>query len=566
MNPADSLLALGIVVALAAFFGAWATFFRLPLIIAYIIAGLILGPLLFKNSTDQTFALLRDLGLSFLLFLVGLEIKTAELKQYGRQSIIASTVQIFATAALAFGFSLLLGFSAIASFYIAVAITFSSTVIVVKLLSEKRDLDSLYGKLTVSMLLLQDLAAIFLLILIPALGARGEFSASSFVITIIVGTVLVSLIYLLSRKVLPYIFERVARNLELLFLTSIAWLFLVAAVSAKLNFSLEIGAFLAGLGLASLKQEHQIAARIRPLRDFFIVIFFIMLGSQIIVNFELSTLWQALVLTVFVLLVKPSVVLVTLGRLGFKRRTAFMTGVSLAQLSEFSLIILFLGFKTGVISAHVVSVLTLTALLTIGISSYALVFATKIYRRLEHYLRPLELKETQLEKNIKSELEDHVVLIGCDRLGWEVLKQLKKQDKKVLVVDFNPTIINALKEQGIEYLFGDITDPEIWEQANIARAEIVISTVFDPTDSEELLSNLKGVSPKPIVFVTAAEREWAVKLYHRGADYVIVPRILSGHQVAHLLTYQKLTEIKEGKLKEDHLEELRESLEKLNLA
>lgn len=565
MNPADALLALGIVIALAAFFGAWATFFRLPLIIAYILTGLILGPFLFKSSADTSFALMRDLGLSFLLFLVGLEIKTSEFKEFSGKALIAGFLQIFGTAFVGYFLAILLGFSALASFYIAAALAFSSTVIVVKILSEKRDLDSLYGKLTVAILLLQDLAAIILLILLPALGSKGDFNVSSFFITIAVGSILVSLIYLLSRKVLPYLFERVAVNLELLFLTSIAWVLLIAAISAKLNFSLEIGAFLAGLGLASLKQEHQIAARVRPLRDFFIVIFFIILGSQIVVTFQFKILFEALLLSAFVLMIKPLIVLVSLARLGFKRRTAFLSGVSLAQISEFSLIILFLAYKQHVVSSETVSVLTLTALITFGVSSYLLVYATKIYRSVEKYLRFVEVKEVFAEKNVKTELEDHVVLIGCDRLGWEVLKQLKKQGKKVLVVDFNPTIINSLKEAQVDFLFGDVTDPEIWEEANIEKAVLIISTIFDPDDTEELLHNLKDSGSKPIVFVTAAEREWAVKFYRHGADYVIVPRVLSGHQVAHLLTAQKLSAIREGEMKKDHLEELHSSLEKINL-
>ncbi|HSX57747.1 MAG TPA: cation:proton antiporter [Candidatus Saccharimonadales bacterium] len=565
MNPADALLALGIVIALAAFFGAWATFFRLPLIIAYILTGLILGPFLFKSSADTSFALMRDLGLSFLLFLVGLEIKTSEFKEFSGKALIAGFLQIFGTAFVGYFLAILLGFSALASFYIAAALAFSSTVIVVKILSEKRDLDSLYGKLTVAILLLQDLAAIILLILLPALGSKGDFNVSSFFITIAVGSILVSLIYLLSRKVLPYLFERVAVNLELLFLTSIAWVLLIAAISAKLNFSLEIGAFLAGLGLASLKQEHQIAARVRPLRDFFIVIFFIILGSQIVVTFQFKILFEALLLSAFVLMIKPLIVLVSLARLGFKRRTAFLSGVSLAQISEFSLIILFLAYKQHVVSSETVSVLTLTALITFGVSSYLLVYATKIYRSVEKYLRFVEVKEVFAEKNVKTELEDHVVLIGCDRLGWEVLKQLKKQGKKVLVVDFNPTIINSLKEAQVDFLFGDVTDPEIWEEANIEKAVLIISTIFDPDDTEELLHNLKDSGSKPIVFVTAAEREWAVKFYRHGADYVIVPRVLSGHQVAHLLTAQKLSAIREGEMKKDHLEELHASLEKINL-
>jgi Kef-type K+ transport system membrane component KefB len=556
-----AFFAIGLVIALAALLGAWSSFLKLPLILAYIVTGIIVGPFLFKNGVNNDiFLLLRDLGLSFLLFLVGLEINTSELKQFGRQALTTGIVQIVGCALVAFLLSLMLGFSFIASFYVSLALTLSSTVIVVKLLNEKRDYDSLYGKLTVAILLLQDLVAIlFLIIFSDVKTASGNFNLVTLILTVLSGALLLGLIYFLNRKILPYIFERLARNLELLFLSSIAWLFIVVALASSFNFSLEIGAFIAGLGLASLKQEHQIASRVKPLRDFFLVIFFIVLGSQIVVNFSFSILYQALVFSAFVLLIKPVIVLITLGRLGFKRRTGFMTGISLAQVSEFSLIVVFLGLKNGAIDEHLVAVITLTALVTIAVSSYTLVSATKIYRSLERYLKIFETKGEKLEvANLGQELNDHVVLIGCDRLGGEVLKQLQKQGKDVLVVDFNPTIITFLKEAGINHLFGDITDPEIWDQARISKASLVISTVFDPSDTEELLSKIKNLETKPLVFVTAAEKTWAVTFYKRGADYVIIPRILSGHQVAHLLSNQKLAEIRQVELKNDHLEELRE--------
>lgn len=553
-----AFFAIGLVIALAALLGAWSSFLKLPLILAYIVTGIIVGPFLFQGgANNDIFFLLRDLGLSFLLFLVGLEINTSELKQFGKQAITTGIVQIVSTGALAFMLSLLLGFSLVASFYVSVALTFSSTVIVIKLLNEKRDYDSLYGKLSVAILLLQDLVAILFLIIFSGLKTSGSFSITKLVLTAISGTLLFGLIYVLNQKVLPYIFERLARNLELLFLSSLAWLFIVVAASASFNFSLEIGAFIAGLGLASLKQEHQIASRVKPLRDFFLVIFFIVLGSHIVVGFSMTILYQALILSAFVLLVKPLIVLITLGRLGFKRRTGFMTGVSLAQVSEFSLIVMFLGLKNGAVSENLVAVVTLSAVITIAVSSYTLVFATKIFRVLERYLKIFEKKGEKIEVSPAKELDNHVVLIGCDRLGGEILKQLQKQGREVLVIDFNPTIIKFLKEANVNHLFGDITDPDIWDQARIGKATLVISTVFDPNDTEELLSKIKSLNEKPLVFVTSAERNWAISFYKQGADYVIVPRILSGHQVAHLLTSQKLSEIRDGEIKEEHLEELR---------
>lgn len=567
MPTANAFLIIGAVIALSSFLGAWFSFLRFPLILAYIITGIIAGPFLSNDASHQEiFKLMQELGLSFLLFLIGLEIKVDDLKQFGSEAIKTALVQIVATFALAFLLSSFLSLGALASFYIALGLTFSSTVIVVKILTEKRDFDSLHGKISVAILLVQDLVAIGFLVILSGINVGGRgFNLASLLITLLVGASLVALIYFLQRRVLPYLFERLARNLELLFLSSIAWLFLVVAAFASVNFSIEIGAFMAGIGLASLQQEHQIAARIHPLRDFFVVLFFIVLGSQIALDFNFSILWQALVFSLFVLLVKPLVVMVTLGRLGLRRRTSFMVGLSLAQVSEFSLVVLFLALRTGQVDREIVNVVTLTALITIAVSSYGLFFATKIFRKIEKQLKILEVKDIKIEKEISGSLDGHFVLVGSGRLGLEILKQLKKQNKDVLVVDFNPSIVKVLKEMQVDYLFGDITDPDIWEEAQIDKASLIISTVFDPEDTEEILTNIQKFSNKPTVFVTAAERDWAVKFYQQGADYVIVPRILSGHQVAHLLTPTRLEEIREGHIKKEHLEELRETMKKLAL-
>lgn len=565
--PAESaLLGITVVIAIAAFIGAWFSFLRLPLILAYIFTGILVGPVIFKEGNNQLFTLLQDLGLSFLLFLVGLEIKISDLRQYGKLALKTGLAQIILTFVLGLIVSLILKFTLVSSIYIALALTFSSTVIVVKLLHEKRDFESLYGKITTTILLLQDIVAItFLVIVSGSSTSGGKFNLISILLTFLVGGILLLIIYFLSQKVLPQLFERLARNIELLFLSSIAWLLILVSVFNFAHFSIEIGAFLAGIGLASLKEEHQIAARVRPLRDFFIVIFFIILGSHIITDFSIKILGLALILSAFVLIIKPLVVIFALGRSGFKRRVGFMSGIAIAQVSEFSLVLMFLGVKNGHLSQSTVAVVTLTALITIAFSSYILVFATRIYRYLENYLRIFELKTSSVEARVSRELNNHVVLVGAGRLGWEVLKQLDKQTRQTLVIDFNPSVINALKEGGNDYIFGDITDPDIWEEAKIDRASLLICTVFDPEDTEEILTKIKHQTKAPVVFVTAAEREWAIDFYRLGADYVIVPRVLSGHQVAHLLTPQKLSEIQEGKLKHEHLEELRDTLKKFAL-
>ena len=371
METSSAFLLVGVVITLAAFLGAWAIFLKQPIFIAYILAGILAGPIIFHDGGSvETFNLLRDLGLSFVLFLVGLDIKLIDLRQLGRSALVVGFKQIILVLLAGVLLAKLLGFTSIAALYIGVALAFSSTIVAVKLLTEKRDFDSLYGQLTVAILLLQDILAIFALILIAGFG-DGKVSLEKLAITVIVGSILLAVGYYLNKTLLPYVFERIARSLELLFVGSLAWLFIVAAAASFAGFSIEIGAFLAGIGLANLPEEHQIAARIRPLRDFFILIFFILIGARIPLGQLPQIILPSLVLALLVLFLKPLSSLFLLSREGFRKRTSFMVGISIAQVSEFSLIILFLGQKMGHIDDRVAAIVTTTSFLTIAPRSYS---------------------------------------------------------------------------------------------------------------------------------------------------------------------------------------------------
>ncbi len=557
----DIFLDVGIVLALASALAIIARAINQPLLVGYILAGIIAGAIgLFQADTSQqTLHLLAVFGTTFLLFLVGLELRLSDVRIYGPLALIVGVGQIVATAAIGFLLALLLNFQATTAFYIAIALTFSSTVIIVKLLTDRRDLDSLYGKMTVGLLLVQDAVAIIALLLVTSLGSGG--SILSFLETLIRGFILVGLVVFLNKTFLPWLFTKAGRSIEILFITSISWAVIIATLAASLGLSVEIGAFLAGIALANLPQEQQIAARVRPVRDLFVVFFFVLLGVGLTFGNITSLIFPIVVISFFVLIGKPLIVMLIVGRLGFRKRTAFMTAITVAQISEFSLILIALGSSLGKIDKKIVDLTTAVALITILGSSYLITHGTSLYKKLSKYLDLIERKDKieQIQSDEK-EYNDHVVLIGAGRLGWEVVKELQKQKKEILVVEFNPHIIAALKEEGINYLFGDITDPDIFESAAISKADLVISTVFDQGDTNEFLSTIKNLADRPLVFVTAPDHESAVRFYRQGADYVIIPRVLSGHHVAHLLTSEKLADIKKGETREEHLKELRATI------
>lgn len=517
-------------------------FLKQPPLLAYILAGIIIGP--FGNFQLQGQELLRtlgELGIAFLLFTIGLELRLSDLKSVGRVSLITGTAQILFTSVIGYIISIALGFSQIASLYIAIALTFSSTIIIVKLLSDKKDLQSLYGKISVGFLLVQDFFAILLLIFLSSFSAGGA-SALGIFLSLLKGVLLFGLVLFLSKNVFPKILDKIATSSETLFLFSIAWALGLAALVASppLGFSIEIGGFLAGLALANTSENFQILGKIRPLRDFFITIFFVFLGMSMSFS-SISNVWIPILLfSAFVLIGNPLIVMAIMGIMGFRKRTSFLAGLTVAQISEFSLIVVFLGQKIGHISSEIVSIITSVGVITFAASTYLILNGDKIYKILEKGLVIFERKVTTEEDLGEHNYKDHVVLVGVNRVGSSVLDALLKQGEKVLVVDFNPDIVRNLKNRRVKTLFGDISDFEIQDRANLLDAKLIISTVSDIDDNMLLISQIKKLKKRPKVVTIARDDREEEVLKKAGANYVIQPHVLGGKHLAHLIKTNSL--------------------------
>jgi len=554
---------IGFIVVLATILGALSRRFKQPLFLAYIVTGLLVN--LFTNPivpSTQTLSLLSELGIAFLLFIVGLELNPNEIKEMGKPALIIGAGQVGVTTILGVILGLLLGLPFTAALYLALALGFSSTIIVVKLLSEKGEMGALYGRIGVGVLLFQDLVAVIVLILLTGIGT-GSFRFFPFLLTIIKAIAFLFLTWLGSKRFLSGLFKRISNDTELLFIGSIAWCLLLAGVAWAVGFSLEIGAFLAGLTLATTPFRFQIGAKIKPLRDFFILIFFVVLGLE--ANFLPfgKILLPAIICTVFVLIVKPLVLSLLVSFVGYRKRSAFLTGLYLSQVSEFSLILAALGVSLGQITQSNASLITLTAILTIGVSSYAISQDSKLYKFLRHPLSFLETKGRGGVSHHEDELDlaDHVILIGCHRMGIEFWQTLKEHNIPFVVLDFDPKVISMLREKNVPSIFGDMGDPEILELLHIERAKMIISTVSNFTDNLELLEMVQKVNPKLKSVLTAQQVSEGIKLYQAGASYVILPHLLGGHVVTDLLN--KHWENDEGlsKTRERHIKELFERRE-----
>jgi Kef-type K+ transport system membrane component KefB len=523
----------GILIGVATVVSLLMRFLRQPLIVGHIITGFLVGRFalgLFQNI--ETMQLFSELGISFLLFSVGLSLNPKVLRDYGWVALVTGFGQVILTGGVGVIICMLLGFDWVTSLYVGVALAFSSTVIVLKLLSDKGDLDKLYVKLSIGSLLLQDLIAIVLLFVIPFVtGSQGN--GADLVRMLLVGSAAGIGVFVFSHYVIRYLHPYLTRSHELLFLFATSWGICVSALFAELGFSLEGGALIAGVALSTLPSRHEIGARLAPLRDFFIVAFFILLGTRMVVSDFGDILVPAIILSVFVLIGNPLLQLIIMGYMGYRRKTSFQTGMMAAQISEFSLILVALGVSLGQVAPEVLSTVTLIGIITIFISSYLILYSDNIYKYLAPFLKIFERKHVR-EKS-PHVIKNSVIIIGGGRIGYEFIDIFKKEEKNFLVLDHDPETISKLKNLDIPHEFGDANDPDLLEDMKIHDMDLVVSTAPDLETNLVILSMAKPQGKGPIVMVVSHQINNALELYEAGADYVILPHLLGATHAASLI-------------------------------
>jgi Kef-type K+ transport system membrane component KefB len=547
------LVSLGSILIIGAIFAFIVRAFKQPLIPAYIITGILVGPVILGLIKDSSLILsLSEIGVAFLIFTAGLELKFSKLKEVGKTASIGGILQVVLLFLIGFLVSLLLGFSGKAPIYIGLAVAFSSTMIVVKILSDKREINSLHGRLIIGILLIQDIAAIIALIILSS-----DLSINSLLIAFTKAVLFAAIAFILSKVINP-VFRIAAKTPELLLLVSISFLFLfsIGAIFAKL--SLIIGAFLAGVSLANSDYKTEIQGKISPIRDFFAVIFFVALGMQLkLIYLEQKFLILLFVLLILVLIIKPFITMYLVRLFGYKKITAFLTGNSLAQTSEFSLIIVILGLSLRQIDNGLFSIIVLLTILTMSITTYTINYEKKLFEWLGWQLGLLDrLKSKKEELEYLSNDSKKIIIFGCHRMGSLFLKEFEKEKKDILVVDYNPEIIRSLIEKKIPCIYGDFANEEVLEKANAKSAEMIISTIADVDDNKLLIKKTKEINPNALVFVVAGRISEAMLLYKAGADYVILPQVIGGQK-----GYDAIKKIRNGKvdlnaLKKNHIKYL----------
>ncbi|OGE12157.1 hypothetical protein A3G14_01145 [Candidatus Curtissbacteria bacterium RIFCSPLOWO2_12_FULL_38_9] len=554
-------LNLSIILVLATALGVFARKLKQPLILAYITAGILISVFGVFREVDKNFLEpLSNFGIAFLLFLVGIELKLEDLKYIGKAAIFTGFGQIVFTALIGFIIISALGFSMIAAAYMAIAITFSSTVIIIKLLTEKHDLQSLYGKIVVGFLLVQDFVAILALMVLSGFSDGQAPSLGGIFWILVKGFLLVVFTYIVTRYLLKTVFKLTSTSVELLFVSAIAWAFLLSALAEAAGFSIAIGAFLAGVAIASSPYRIQISARVKPLRDFFIIIFFILLGASLSTGIVGLVPSQIIILSLFILIGNPLVVIAIMLTLGFRNRTSFLASVTVAQISEFSLILMAVGSSLGHVTSAHVALVAAVGMVTITLSSYLILYGDKIYRFVSPYMTKM-FPENDRDPYVmhRDKLKNHVILIGAEQMGSDILKFLDKkiEDKdQIVVVDFNPEIYKSVKAGGYNAVFGDITDPEVLEELELARAKLLVITDSDEEDNFHIIRFARDKNFKGPIISTSYWMHDAVKIYETGADYVVVPELVGGKHASRILAdyWEDLKELKKEKSK--HFEDL----------
>lgn len=530
-------IVLGLTAALA-----WVTkWLRQPLLIAYIVAGILSGPLLLNivHKEQELYQVFAQFGVIFLLFVVGLGLNFTYLKKIGKVASFVGVSQIILTTGCGFGLLYLLGFRGSSGLYLAIASVFSSTIIITKLLADKKQLDSVYGRYTVGLMLVQDILAIIIVIILNVLQAGQGNIVWSLALFVLKAAGMILFVVISARFILPAILSRIAHSAEFLFLFALAWCLGVTTLARLLGFSLETGAIMGGLALGSSPFQSEIISRIKPLRDFFLIIFFVILGSEMNFSRIGPLLVPAFLFSVFILVGNPFILYCLFRRAHFTRRNSFLSGLTAGQVSEFGFVLLFAGQALGLVGDNDVSFFTLVALLTILVSSYAITYNERLFDIFQPIFAYFK-RDAHSQEEVRMPVYD-IWVIGAHRIGWRICQALQRKKASFAVVDYNPETVAEVKEKGMTAYFGDVSDVEFLAELPLDKAKLIISTIPDPHDQLTFIKQVRAQGKKVYIVANLTHAKFRESLYGAGADYVMLPHVLGGELVADLIKKHSLT-------------------------
>ncbi len=531
-----------LLILVAAGLGLLASRLKQPLILAYIVIGVAAGPALVGwAAPPEALGLLSEFGVTLLLFAVGLKLDPALVRHLGPVAVATGLGQIGFTAAAGFGLCLALGYDPVVSLYIAIALTFSSTIIVVKLLSDKREIDSLHGRMAMGVLIVQDIAVVIALMVLGSLReAPGVPLAHAAALTLAKLAAAAALVFAALRYVVPHVARRAAASSELLLLASIAWGVLLAAGGEVAGFSKEVGAFLAGFTLATTPFRDAVAGRLAGLRDFLLLFFFIDLGLRLEVGALGSGLAAAAVLSLFVLIGKPLIVMAIMGYTGFRARTGLLAGLTVAQVSEFSIVFIAMGVTVGHVGSGALALTTTVAIITIAVSTHLILRSERLYGLLAPWLRVFERRVAYREA--RAGLGAHelaapdVLVVGMGRYGRRLAEQLHRAGQRVLGVDFDPELARRATLGPVPMYFGDAGDAGLLDALPLEGTRWVAITLPDADDALALVNSLRQHRFAGRIALAARSEADLRRLGRARPDLLLKPFDDAADQAARLLS------------------------------
>lgn len=520
---------LSLVLALAAGTSIVMRLLRQPLILSYIVTGLVAGPSVLNLIHSQAaFESFSQIGIALLLFIVGLGLNVATIRSLGKPILLVTAIKSAVIGGGSYGLCYLLGFSPIESLIIATGALFSSTIVIIKTLTDEKAISRLYGSLTIGLALIEDVLATIALLVVTA--SSGGASLSDFESLFMRGVLLAISLTIAGTIILPRLSRFFAESQEFLFIFALTWAFGIGALFQAAGFSIEVGALFAGVSLASLSYATEISNRLKPLRDFFLVLFFVVLGERLSLSGIQHALVPALALSALIVIVKPLVVAASLSRLNYTLHTGVKVGIHMSQISEFSVILVVLAQTNNLVGSNITNVLTLTTLITIAVSTYLMKYDDKIFRYLERWLKFVERPNPKLEP--KADHGYKLILFGYHKGGHEFINTFREMRKRYIVVDYNPEVIEVMERQHINHIFGDATDFELLEEIGVHKADLVVSTMTDIETNLLLVRHVNQWNPDGVFVCHANSYNDAAKLYEHGAAYVMLPHYLGSEQLS----------------------------------
>ena len=535
-----------------------------PLLMAYLLAGFLIGPHGFKWVTEaHSIETIASIGLILLLFMIGLEMDLNKMFSAGKAITITAAAQIFGGIALGWLFFRIPGFGGnwLEAFYLAVAAAMSSTIIIVKILYDKHELETLARRITLGVLVLQDLITILFLAVQPNLKnpAAGMMLTASGKVLLLVGVA-----YVVSRFVLPHIFRFVARQPELVLVGALAWCFAMSAFAGWLKLSPEMGALIAGVMVSTFPYTLDVVARVTSLRDFFVTLFFVSLGMTIPMP-TWSLILYMLVFSLFLVGSRLLTVFVPLYRMKLGHRVSLLPAINLCQISELSLVLLTLGRRSGDVSENSINIAAIAFAFLAVDSTYAIYGSELLLRKTSVWLKLLGLPDLKDAGTATKKAAEgkRIFILGFCWTASSLLEEITRSKPTLLsdlqVVDFNPHVIEQLRRRGVPVVYGDISQRDVLLHSGVAHAQVIICTLPDillkGASNFKLLRQLRELNPTAKIVVHAEQLTTIPALYAAGADYVTAPRLLEAADLV------KVIEAAEKNLLDEKRKEQIESLE-----